>query len=277
MAELFKGIDVSTHQGRVDWRQVKDSGIQFALIRACFGWDNDDQIDKQFAANVAGCEAVGLPYGLWHYSYAICAEDARREAAFFLRVIKGCKPLYPVHFDFEEPFQVGGIDTKSGKTYEGYSPERQLQIIEAFLKEIEAAGYYGGIYMSASPLQRLLRYAPDRIARYDAWVAHVRTNKPAYSGAYGIWQHSWTGKVPGIEVDVDLNYAYKDYPTIVRRAGLNGWRDTASPTEPDTVPRADFEALEGKHQALQAAYKTLGGKHQALLDDLASLNQKYEA
>lgn len=261
MADLFKGIDVSHYQGTIDWQKVKDSGVQFALIRACFGWDNDAQIDKQFSANVSGCEAVGLPYGLWHYSYATCAADARLEAAFFLRVIKGCKPLFPVHFDFEEAFQVGG--SKKGITYEGYSPEKQLQIIEAFLKEVEAAGYYGGIYMSASPLQRLLRYAPDRISRYDAWVAHVNAAKPSYSGAYGVWQHSWKGSIPGISGDVDLDYAYRDYPTIIRRAGLNGWKIPAV-TPAQTVPRADYEALQARYDALEA-------KHTALLSGLEAL------
>ena len=266
MADLFKGIDVSHHQGIIDWQKVKDSGVQFALIRACFGWDNDEQIDKQFAANVSGCEDVGLSYGLWHYSYATCAADARREAAFFLRVIKGCKPLFPVHFDFEEAFQVGG--SKKGITYEGYSPEKQLQTIEAFLKEVEAAGYYGGIYMSASPLQRLLRYAPDRISRYDAWVAHVNAAKPSYSGAYGIWQHSWKGSIPGISGDVDLDYAYRDYPTIIRRAGLNGWKIPAvAPAQ--TVPRADYEALQARYDALEA-------KHTALLSGLEALLHQHK-
>ncbi len=265
MANLFKGIDVSHHQGRIDWGKVKASGMDFAIFRACFGWDNDSQIDPQLAANVAGCDAAGLPYGLYHYSYATCAEEARREAAFFLKVIKACKPLYPVYFDFEEPFQVGGVDSK-GVKHEGYPPERQLQIIEAFLKEIEAAHYYGGIYMSASPLQRLLRYAPDRVGRFDAWVAHVKVDKPTYSGRYGIWQHSWTGRIPGIQTDVDLNYAYKDYPAIIRRAGLNGW---GSPSVEQPKPDAD-RVLRSDYDALQARYN-------ALLDDMRAVLQDHSA
>ena len=117
--------------------------------------------------------------------------------------------------------------------------------------------------MSASPLQRLLRYAPDRIGRYDAWVAHVNAAKPSYSGAYGIWQHSWKGSIPGISGDVDLDYAYRDYPTIIRRAGLNGWKIPA--VTPATVPRADYEALQARYDALEVKHTALFSGLEALL------------
>ncbi len=95
----IQGIDVSYAQGNIDWAKVKASGVAFAMIRACYGWDDDSQIDRYFRANVQGCEAVGLPYGLYHYSYAQTPEDAQKEAKFFLRVIDGCRPEYPVAFD----------------------------------------------------------------------------------------------------------------------------------------------------------------------------------
>ena len=95
----IKGIDVSYAQGNIDWAKVKASGVSFAMIRACYGWDDDSQIDRYFRANVQGCEAVGMPYGLYHYSYAQTPGDAEKEAKFFLRVIDGCRPEYPVVFD----------------------------------------------------------------------------------------------------------------------------------------------------------------------------------
>ena len=79
----IKGIDVSYAQGNIDWAKVKASGVSFAMIRACYGWDDDSQIDRYFRVNVQGCEAVGMPYGLYHYSYAQTPEDAEKEARFF--------------------------------------------------------------------------------------------------------------------------------------------------------------------------------------------------
>ncbi len=81
----IKGIDVSYAQGNIDWAKVKASGVSFAMIRACYGWDDDSQIDRYFRANVQGCEAVGLPYGLYHYSYAQTPEDAEKEGAELLQ------------------------------------------------------------------------------------------------------------------------------------------------------------------------------------------------
>ena len=240
MAEI-KGIDVSYHNGAVNWRKVANTGVQFAIIRACYGWDNDKQIDKQLAANVAGCEAQGIPYGFYHYSYAESAEDARKEARFFLRVIKDYKPTYPVYFDFEENFQLA------------YTPEKQLQIIEAFLAEVEAAGYFAGLYMSASPLQKLYNYAPARGKKFSTWVAHIGVNKPNYSGPYAMWQYSWVGKVDGSSADTDMNIAYIDFPAIIKRNGLNGWADAgeAEAPEVETVPFEKYNALQAKYDALR--------------------------
>lgn len=229
---MLKGIDASHHNGAVDWKKVKAAGVEFAMLRAGFGWDNDSQIDRQLQNNIQGCEAAGLPYGLYHYSYAQNPADAKREAAFFLRVIRDAKPLYPVAFDFEEKAQLA------------LPPETQLAIIEAFLGEIKAAGYYGILYMSASSLENLNRYARERIGRFDCWVAHIDTDKPAFSGDYGIWQYSWKGKIDGIQGNVDLDYAYRDYPALIKEAGLNGWE--AKKPVPETVPKAQYDALAAR-------------------------------
>lgn len=251
---MFKGIDVSHHNGAVDWRKAKAAGVDFAMLRACYGWDNDSQIDRQLQANIQGCEAAGMPYGLYHYSYAMNRADAKREAAFFLRVIRDAKPLYPVAFDFEEKAQLA------------LPPETQLAIIEAFLGEIKAAGYYGVLYMSASPMEQLRRYAPERLDRFDCWVAHIDTDRPAFSGDYGIWQYSWKGRVDGIKGDVDLDYAYRDYPALIKAAGLNGWKQTApSPPAPETVPKAQYDALAAKMAELAGELEALAARVSALL------------
>jgi GH25 family lysozyme M1 (1,4-beta-N-acetylmuramidase) len=258
---MNRGIDVSHHNGEINWEKVKKAGIRFAMLRASFGWDNASQIDRQLQANIEGCEAAALPYGLYHYSYAGNEEEAKREAAFFLQAIQGTKPLYPVAFDFEEKNQLA------------LSPEKQLSIIEAFLDKMEKAGYYGALYMSASPLEQLRRTAPKRLDRFDRWVAHVGVSRPAFSGSYGIWQCSWKGKIEGISGNVDLNEAYKDYPAIIRAAGLNGWAKQR-PSAEKTVSKAQYDALCTERDALQKRYELLLQKVRGLSQKLQALNEQ---
>lgn len=153
----IQGIDVSYAQGNIDWAKVKASGVAFAMIRACYGWDDDSQIDRYFRANVQGCEAVGMPYGLYHYSYAQTPEDAQKEAKFFLRVIDGCRPEYPVVFDLEDSSQ-----QKLGKS-------TLTDIAKAFLSTVEKAGYYAMLYANKYWLTGLLDMS--RLSNYDVWLA----------------------------------------------------------------------------------------------------------
>lgn len=98
---MFKGIDVSAHQGQIDWKKVKNSGIQFAILRLGFGRDIQSQDETYFESNVQGCESVGLPWGAYLYSYALNLEDAKSEVQHALRLIKNKRPEYPVFFDME--------------------------------------------------------------------------------------------------------------------------------------------------------------------------------
>lgn len=262
MSKFFtKGIDVSAHQGKIDWQRVQAAGIDFAMLRACYGWDNDEQIDREFSSNVAGCTAAGMPYGLYHYSYAHTPADAVLEARFFLRVLSSLQPAYPLAFDFEDPSQVGGTDAK-GNYYKGLDVAAQMEIIDAFMATLEQAGCYAVLYSSASALTRLYRFAPTRMQRYDCWVAHVGASSPAFPGTYGMWQYSWKGKIDGIQAEVDLNYSYKDYPAIIKAAGLNGWGKPDTPTEPPKLP-TDAERLQQMILDLQADNTALSGRLEA--------------
>lgn len=188
-----------------------------------------------------------MPIGAYHYSYATSAEDAVKEARFFLRVLGDTCLEYPVAFDFEEKSQLS------------LPTAQQMDIIEAFLGEIEQAGFYGVLYCSPAYLRPLLQAYPERMAKYDRWVAHIDVPQPAVSG--GIWQYSWKGRVNGIRTDVDLNYAYKDYLSIIKGAGLNGWESTL----PDTGGlQRQLEAVMAERDKLQStinkAILVLGGK-----------------
>ncbi len=203
----MKGIDVSEHNGTIDWQKVKSSGIQFAILRAGYG-RLASQKDKRFEDNYAGTKAAGIPIGAYWYSYAMSEDEARLEADVFLSVIKGKQFEFPVYFDVEEKKQFN-----LGK-------EKVSAIMRAFLERVEKAGYFVGLYGSASSL--MTHTADDIKSRYTIWLAHW-VNQTSYSGAYGIWQHSEKGKVDGISGNVDLDVGYKDFPTIIKRKGLNGY------------------------------------------------------
>ena len=202
---MMNGIDVSAHQGKIDWTKVQ---TDFAILRAGYGKEIS-QKDAQFEANYAGAKAADIPVGVYWYSYAMTPEEAQKEAEVCLEVINGKQFGYPIYFDVEEEKQL-----KLGK-------EKVSAIILAFLEKVEAAGYWVGLYMSASPLSDLVT---DSIKnRFAVWVANVDVSKPSYSGAYGMWQYSWKGKLDGISGDVDLDHCYTDYPAQIKAKGLNGY------------------------------------------------------
>ena len=154
---------------------------------------------------------------MYWYSYAMNAEEAKKEAAVCLEVIKGKQFEYPIYFDIEEKKQLD-----LGKA-------ACTEIAKAFLEAVESAGYWVGIYSSKSHLES---YISETVrTRYAVWVAHYGVKKTTYKGQFGMWQKSSTGKVDGISGNVDLNECYVDYPAQIKAKGLNGLKATVSKTE----------------------------------------------
>ena len=149
---------------------------------------------------------------------AVTPDEARKEAAVCLEVIKGKQFEYPIYFDIEEDRQF-----KLGKA-------ACSEIAAAFLETVEKAGYFVGIYSSKSHLESYI--SEDLRKRYAVWVAHYGVAKTSYSGAFGMWQKSSTGSVSGINGNVDLNESYIDYPSIIKENGLNGFRKNNEPQKP---------------------------------------------
>lgn len=205
---IFEGVDVSVYQGNIDWNKAKADGIEFAIMRAGYG-KYVSQKDKYFDQNMKNAKAAGLPCGVYWFSYALTPEDAIKEADACYEVIKNYKLEYPVSFDMETESQM-----KLPK-------ETVAQIIEAFCGRMESYGYYTTLYTYAS----FLNYkVDDRIFdKYDIWVAHYNTSKPAFNRNYGLWQYSCTGSVWGITGNVDRDYVYLDYERIIKNAHLNGF------------------------------------------------------
>ena len=207
---LSNGIDLSCHNGSIDWTKVK---ADFVILRAGYGKESS-QKDNRFEEYSAGAKAHGIPVGAYWYSYAMSIEEAIQEAEVFISTIKGKQFEYPVFYDVEESKQFA-----LGK-------EKLSAIIRAFLERVEAAGYFVGLYGSASSLTT--HTADDIKRKYAIWLAHW-CDSTNYSDAYGIWQHSCKGKVDGISGDVDLDKCYVDYPERIKTKGLNGYGVSPSP------------------------------------------------
>ncbi len=219
---VYKGIDVSKWQGRINWPLVKSDGVQFAMIRATFGWGKDNK-DVLFETNYENAKKVGIPVGTYHYSYARTPAEAVKEADLCYSVIKGKTFEYPVAFDMEES-NVASL----GKV-------RVSEIAKAFCERMESYGYYVSIYANKHWLDN---YFTDEIfERYDIWLAQWG-NKPTFAKTYGMWQKSAKGRVEGIQGYVDLNEAYKHYPSIMKFNGLNGFEKNEKPQEtPKPTPK----------------------------------------
>ena len=202
------GIDVSEWQGDINWNGMK---TDFCIIRAGYGREIS-QKDKKFEANYNGCKSRNIPCGAYWYSYATSADEAGKEAAVCLEVLKGKQFEYPIFFDIEEERQF-----RLGKA-------ACSEIAKAFLETVEKAGYFVGIYSSQSHLESYI--LEELRKRYAVWVAHYGVRKTSYSGTFGMWQKSSTGAVSGISGNVDLNECYTDYPSIIKANGLNGFSKT---------------------------------------------------
>lgn len=213
----LKGIDVSKHQGNINWANVKNAGIQFAIIRAGLG-KLATQKDEQFENNYAGCKSNGIPVGAYWFCYAQSEADAKLEAQACISVLKGKTFEYPIWYDIEDQTDKYGNVTCSVKSL---GKAKITAIAKAFLSTLEAAGYYVGVYSYKAALESYIDSSVRN--KYPVWIAHTGVSKTTYSGAYGIWQYSWTGTVRGISGNVDMDYCYVDYPTKIKSGGYNGF------------------------------------------------------
>lgn len=213
----FKGIDVSKWQGEIDWKKVKGSGIDFAIIREGLGTKSPNQIDEKFKKNIAGAKNAGISCGAYHYSYAVSVKEAVDEARFCLENIRGYQLAYPIAFDVEDKIMLK------------LSTRQRTDICKAFCEEMEKNGYYVMIYCNLNWLENYL-YKDELLPRWDLWLAQWNVNRPSHP--CGIWQYSETGKIDGIKGNVDMNISYKNYPEIMKSKGLNGFKaDTDGITE----------------------------------------------
>lgn len=231
-----KGIDVSHWQGNINWAKVKAAGIQFAILKAG-GSDDGFYTDSKWEANYKGAKANGIAVGAYYFAGPKCVTAAagKADAKRFIRLLKGKKLEYPVFFDCEaQP-----VSKRSGTT----------KAALAFCKELEKAGYYAGIYASTySGFQDRLDDA--KLHSIAHWVAQY-AGKCSYRGDYGLWQYSSSGRVSGIYGNVDMNYAYIDYPSIIRKGGFNGYKKGSTSTREIALPTDDLKRGDTGSQVIR--------------------------
>lgn len=209
------GIDVSKHQGDIDWGLLKNT-IDFAIIRAGYGIGN---VDEKAEYNAAECEKHDIPYGLYWFSYAGNVDDALKEAECFKSFCKGKRPTYPLYFDWED----------ASMAYTGLRVEDKSLISDiagAFLQSMSVFGENGayvGIYTNTHYMINI--FNPRLFELYDKWLAHWSSsagdNIFRIPFATRMWQFTSTGKVMHIPHDVDLNMCNFDYPTLIKEKKLN--------------------------------------------------------
>lgn len=231
MTVFSKGVDISRYQGSPDFSKVKKE-VDYVIVQAGYG-RYASQKDSSFERNYSECKKYGVPVGVYWFSYANSVADAKKEAEACLEAIKGKQFEYPIYFDIEGSALSGDV---SGKC-------------KAFCEAIERAGYFAGIYMSRSPAQTYL--SKEVASKYALWLAEY-SSKCNYSGNYGMWQYSSSGRVNGISGYVDMDYCYVDYPTVIKKAGKNGY---TVQTELPVLDETGFKKGDKGYQAL--ALKTL--------------------
>lgn len=188
-----KGIDVSEHQGHIDWAKVAKDGVQFAIIRAGYGRELH-QKDDYFEQNYTAAKKAGIQVGAYWYSYADSVKRAEEEAKTCLKVLEGKKFDLPIFFDQEYEKSILALSNKT-----------RTDIILKFLEIIQAAGRKCGLYSSTDFITNKLQ--ASRLRQYPLWIAEYGS-KLHYPGAVWAWQYSSTGRVAGIRGNVDCNHGY---------------------------------------------------------------------
>ena len=188
-----QGIDVSSHQGKIDWEQVKNSALaDYAIIRCGYGVNQTDKDDKYWDYNSSECERLGIPYGTYLYSGADTTAKAKSEAEHVVRLLQGKNLTYPIYYDMEADMLNQLSSTQIGN------------IAKTFLNTMESYGYknvavYSNKYLFETKLTASV------FSDYPKWIAQ-HSNKCTYRGSYHMWQYSTQGVIPGISEKVDLNY-----------------------------------------------------------------------
>lgn len=208
-----KIMDVSRWQRNIDWDKVKASGqVDGVMLRAmgnsAEGKPSKPYIDPTFARNYAECQRVGIPVGVYGYCKAANKAEADKELALFRQAIGGRTVQLPVAVDIEDP------------RLRAMGKDKLTDLVAYELATVEQWGVYAMLYTGLYFAQNSLYMGGAALKPYDVWLAAYRSHKPTPGWPFGMWQYTNKASVPGVSVKVDMSYAYKDYPAIIKRAEL---------------------------------------------------------
>lgn len=245
----MKGIDVSHHQGKINWKEVSESDVDYAIIRCGYGDDIKNQDDNYWEENVAGCEKYNIPYGVYIYSYATTVKQAKSEAEHVLRLIKGHTLNFPIYLDMEDAVQAKLSNTM------------RKEIADTFLNAIHNEGYECGVYANLNWWNNYIPVGVSNNLLWYKWVAQYNYNACTYGGTYQMWQCTSEGTVPGIDGDVDINFWFGAVRTRSYNIKRYGTVSSAKP-KPVTAPkRVTIKSLKkGKKKATLKWKKVSGAK-----------------
>ena len=208
-ASLF-GADFSKHQGTIDWASVKQSGVEFVILRAAvrgYGSSGNLVTDSQIAANIKGALSQNIDVGIYVFSQAVTAEEAVEEAERALDIIKGYDIKLPIYFDSE----YSGAPNRTGRA-DGLTKAERTSLAIAFCETVRKAGYKAGVYASKSFFYDNLDYAALQSRGYEIWLAHYISSVTDFKYPYNIWQYTSKGSIGGVQSEyADLDIAYYDY------------------------------------------------------------------
>lgn len=194
------GIDISRHNGKIDWNAVKSSGVDYVIIRCGYRGSSSGALitDQNFQSNIKGATAAGLKVGIYVFSQAVNEVEAVKEASLAVSLAKGYKLTYPIFIDTES----------SGGRADKIDVATRTAVVNAFCQTVQSAGYQAGIYASKSWFETKL--SMGSVGNYRIWLAQYAA-APTYSGRYDMWQYSSKGTISGINGKVDLNLSYLAY------------------------------------------------------------------
>ena len=206
-------MDVSRHQGTIDWAKVKASGkVDGVMLRAmgnsAEGKPSAPYTDPQFARNYAECKRLGIPCGVYGYFKATTRAEADKELAYFKKLLTGRSFELPVAVDIED------------KAQQALGKSALTDLTAYILKAVESWGVYALLYTGLWFGSTFLYMGGAALKPYDVWLAAYRSTKPAPGWPFGMWQYTSAARVSGVSTRVDMSHAYKDYPAIIQRAGL---------------------------------------------------------
>ncbi len=191
------GLDISKWQGEVDFEELKNSGVEFVILRVggTRGTGGEYFLDEYFERNITEANKYNIPVGIYFYSYASSIKQAKDDAKWVVKQLKDYDISLPVAFDWED---WSNFNTYNVSFYE------LTEIAKSFMRELEKAGYDTMLYSSKTYLEKIWLET-----KYDTWLAHY-TDKTNYEGKYKFWQLCNNGRVAGINGDVDIDILYLD-------------------------------------------------------------------